>query len=386
MRIGIGMGINTGMNTGALDGILVVAIEQAVAAPTCTVRLADAGARVIKIEREVGETARNYDEVVDGNSANFVWLNRGKESAVLDLKSQSDLAVLRRMLKKADVLVQNLSPGALGRMGFTSEVLATDYPQLIVISITGYGQDTPYADMRAYDLLVQAESGVCAVTGTPDSPVRIGVSVADIACGMNAHAAVLEALLARRQTGKGQQIEIAMFDCMADWMSVPLLFYDYQNITVPRYGLAHPSIYPYGAFACADGVIFLAIQTNAEFARLCERVLGRPDLATHKDFHDNPSRDANRGKLDAELMPIFAGMAKAAVIKAFKAADIAYAEYAEVADLSRHPALRRLQVDMPGGKRAAIPLPAGRPRDFTAKPIPALGQHTQAIMDEFGEG
>ncbi|MEM8811290.1 MAG: CaiB/BaiF CoA-transferase family protein, partial [Pseudomonadota bacterium] len=210
---------------GTLDGLLVVAIEQAVAAPMCTVRLADAGARVIKVERPGGETARHYDQAVKGTSAYFAWLNRGKESAILDLKTACDLDILRNMLGKADVLVQNLSPGAMDRMGLGPEALSDEFPRLIGVSILGYGKDTDYADMKAYDLLVQAESGLCAVTGTPDGPSKVGVSIADIVTGMNAHAAILEALIARSVSGQGRHLEIAMFDGMADLMSVPLLHY-----------------------------------------------------------------------------------------------------------------------------------------------------------------
>jgi len=240
-----------------LSGLLVVALEQAVAAPLCTVRLADAGARVIKIERAGGETARGYDSAVQGSSAYFTWLNRGKESAVLDLKG-ADLGLLYAMLARADVLVQNLIPGALARLGLTPEVLATRFPRLIAVSINGYGQDTAYAPMRAYDMLVQAESGLCAVTGTPDTPSKIGVSAADIATGMTAQAAVLEALIARGKTGLGQQIEIAMFDAMADWMTVPLLHYEQAGRETLRHGLSHASIYPYRPFACADGSLIVA--------------------------------------------------------------------------------------------------------------------------------
>lgn len=240
--------------TRPLEGLLVVSIEQAVAAPLCTVRLADAGARVIKIERPEGETARHYDTAVGGMSAYFVWLNRGKMSAALDLKSEADLALLQRMVAKADVLVQNLAPGAIDRLGLSAEVIAAKYPRLIALSIVGYGQDTDYAAMRAYDMLVQAESGLCAVTGTPDTPSKVGVSAADIATGMNAHAAILEALISRQTTGLGRVIEIAMFDGMADWMAVPLLHYEHAGRETGRYGLAHASIYPYRPYVCGDGL------------------------------------------------------------------------------------------------------------------------------------
>jgi itaconate CoA-transferase len=230
------------MTNQPLSGLTVIAIEQAVAAPMCTVRLADAGARVIKIERPEGETARNYDRAVKGTSAYFAWLNRGKESAVLDLKAKDDRAILETMLGGADVLVQNLTPGALDRLGLTPAYISEHFPRLISVSILGYGQDTAYADMKAYDMLVQAESGLCAVTGTPETPSKIGVSAADIATGMNAHAAILEALIARALTGKGRSIEVSMFDSIADWMAVPLLHFEHQGTETGRFGLSHASI------------------------------------------------------------------------------------------------------------------------------------------------
>lgn len=366
-----------------LSGLTVIAIEQAVAAPMCTVRLADAGARVIKIERPEGETARNYDSAVKGTSAYFVWLNRGKESAVLDLKADRDRAVLEMMLRKADVLVQNLIPGALHRMGLTPDYIAEHFPQLISVSILGYGQDTPYADMKAYDLLVQAESGLCAVTGTPDAPSKIGVSAADIATGMNAHAAILEALIARGITGLGQSIEIAMFDGIADWMAVPLLHYEHAGKETGRFGLSHASIYPYRPFDCADGKVIIAVQSNKEWARLCAEVVSRPDLTERAEFSNNADRVANRTLLDAELDPIFAAQTCATVIDALKAGGIAYARYTSVPDLPDHPALRRVQITLPNGDTAEMPRPAGRDADFSPRPVPALGAHTDAIREEF---
>jgi len=368
----------------ALEGLLVVAIEQAVAAPMCTVRLADAGARVIKIERPEGETARNYDSAVKGTSAYFAWLNRGKESAILNLKDPGDLALLRKMLCKADVFVQNLSPGALDRMGLGSDVITKEFPQLITLSILGYGQDTPYANMRAYDMLVQAESGLCAVTGTPETPVKIGVSAADIATGMNAHAAILEALIKRGNTGHGQQIEISMFDGMADWMAVPLLHFEYTSKETGRYGLSHASIYPYRPFSCSDGSVIVAVQNNAEWARLCNTVLDRPDLKLSPDFASNALRVANRETLDAEVEPIFAAMSAAIAIERLKKSAVAYASYTALRNLGTHPALRRTKVALPDGEEVSLPRPAGRGDDFQAGPIPDLGQHTEKVRAEFG--
>ena len=368
---------------GALDGILVVAIEQAVAAPLCTVRLADAGARVIKIERNSGETARHYDNAVKGTSAYFAWLNRGKESAVLDLKSSSDLKLLRNMLGKADVLVSNLAPGALGRMGFTDEVIAQEYPQLIAVSILGYGQDTPYAQMKAYDMLVQAESGLCAVTGTPQTPSKVGVSAADIATGANAHAAVLEALIERGKRGRGQIIEISMFDGMADWMSVPLLHYEHVGIETERHGLSHASIYPYRPFDCSDGTIIIAVQNNGEWARFCNHMLDCPYLLDRDDFKTNPGRVKNRALLDNELEPLFASMTLSEAIEKCTNSGIAWARYTTVADLGSHPALRRMNVQLPDGNDVTLPRPAGRTAGFTAGKLPALGEHTEIIRQEF---
>lgn len=373
------------MSEGPLAGLLVVAIEQAVAAPLCTVRLADAGARVIKIERESGETARHYDATVKGTSAYFAWLNRGKESAVLDLKAEGDLALLHAMLARADVLVQNLVPGALARMGLSPDVIAERFPHLIALSITGYGQDTAYAQMRAYDMLVQAESGICAVTGTANTPSKIGVSAADIATGMNAHAAILEALIERARTGRGRQIEIAMFDGMADWMAVPLLHYEHAGRETGRYGLSHASIYPYRPFACLDGTVIVAVQNNGEWLRLC-KALSCPDLANQAEFVSNAQRAANRDALDAELEPTFAVLTAAETIARLEAAGIAWARYSSLRDLPAHPALRRVEIILPDGQVATMPRPAGRGACFRPGPVPALGAQSAAIRTEFHRG
>lgn len=367
---------------GALDGLLVVAIEQAVAAPVCTLKLADGGARVIKIERAEGETARHYDSAVQGTSAYFTWLNRGKESAVLDLKAEADLALLRRMLLQADVFVQNLAPGAAARLGLSAADLHAHNPGLILVDILGYGQDTAYRDMRAYDMLVQAESGLCAVTGTPDVPSKVGVSVADIATGMQAHALILEALIERSRSGKGKAIEVAMFDTMADWMSVPLLHLEAANRETHRHGLAHASIYPYCPYACSDGQVIIAIQNPAEWARLCGQALGRPDLISDPRFADNAARVKNRAALDTEIAPIFASQTRQAMIARLEAAQIAWGSVSSVADLSRHPALRRTEVILPNGNRVSLPRPAGRAA-VAQGAVPGLGEQTARIRQEF---
>lgn len=371
------------MSDKPLSGLTVIAIEQAVAAPMCTVRLADAGARVIKIERPEGETARNYDSAVLGTSAYFAWLNRGKESAVLNLKADDDMALLHTMLSTADVLVQNLVPGALDRMGLTPDVIAEQYPRLIAVSILGYGQDTPYANMRAYDMLVQAESGLCAVTGTPETPSKIGVSAADIATGMNAHSAILEALIARGISGRGQSIEISMFDGIADWMAVPLLHFEHKGIETGRYGLSHASIYPYRPFECADGKVIIAVQNNAEWQRLCDQVLDRPDLFARPEFENNAMRIANRDLLDGELEPLFANRSVADNITLLKSGGIAFGRYTSLPELVDHPALRRTDVTLATGETITMPRPAGRTASFKTGPVPALGEHTDRIKAEF---
>ncbi len=367
---------------GALEGLLVISIEQAVAAPACTVRLADAGARVIKIERADGDTARHYDKTVHGVSAYFAWLNRGKESAVFDLKDETDLAIVRRMVARADVFVQNLAPGATQRLGLGSRQLAARHPRLIAADIAGYGQGTDYRGMRAYDLLVQAESGLCSVTGSPEGPAKVGVSVADIATGMNAHALVLEALISRSITGKGGVIEVAMFDSMADWMSVPLLHLTCGQRETHRYGMEHAVIYPYAPFACKDGEIIVAIQQHAEWVRFCAGVLSNAALAGDARFADNPSRVKNRRALAAEIGEVFKEMSCAQAIKRLDANDIAWGRVSTVADAACHPALQTMKVFLPGGGVFDVPRPAGR-APFSPGPVPALGEHTEKIKGEF---
>ncbi|HEY5412470.1 MAG TPA: CaiB/BaiF CoA-transferase family protein, partial [Caulobacteraceae bacterium] len=280
---------------GALDGILVVSLEQALAAPFCTVRLADAGARVIKIERAEGDFAREYDHVVHGESAYFVWVNRGKQSLVLDFKSPEDAALLARIIAKADVLVQNLAPGAAERAGFGAEAMRAANPRLITCDISGYGETGPYAQMKAYDLLIQCEAGLASVSGSPEGPGRVGVSIADIASGMYAHAAILEALYQRERTGVGKSVAVSMFDALADWMTVPLLHHDYGGRAPPRVGVSHPSIAPYGAFASQDGKqVVLGVQNEREWKALCAEVLGDARLAEDPRFVSNSLRVKNR--------------------------------------------------------------------------------------------
>lgn len=366
-----------------LEGLLVVAIEQAVAAPTCTLRLADAGARVIKIERAEGETARHYDNAVHGTSAYFAWLNRGKESTVLDIKDEEDRALVERMVAGADVFVQNLAPGAASRLGLGAKQLVERFPRMIAVDIVGYRQDTSYRDMRAYDMLIQAESGICAVTGTADTPVKVGVSLADVSTGMNAHAAILEALIERSITGRGKAIEIAMFDAMADMMSVPLLHHLHAGRETPRTGLAHAAIFPYGRVSCSDGDIVIVVQNPGEWQRLCEGVLQRPDLVADQRFADNPLRVKNRTQLLEILTGIFAGMTREEAIARLENNRLAWSSVSSVADLAQHPALAQLALEVPGGSFNGIASPVRR--HVKGGPVPALGEHTAAIRAEFNE-
>ena len=366
-----------------LKGLLVVAIEQAVAAPTCTLRLADAGARVIKIEKAEGETARHYDKAVHGTSAYFAWLNRGKESAVLDIKDEADRTVVERMVSKADVFIQNLAPGAAQRLGLGSADVVARHPRLIAVDIVGYRQDSSARNMRAYDMLIQAESGVCSVTGTPDAPVKVGVSIADVMTGVNAHAAILEALIERSITGKGKAIEIAMFDTMADMMSVPLLHHDYGGKATPRTGLEHAAIYPYCAVTCADGEIVIVVQNPGEWRRLCTGVLQRPDLIDDPLYRDNPSRVENRRALGAIMAGVFGGMSRAQAIEKLEAKKLAWSNVSTVADLSSHDALRRITVETPGGPFEGVASPVRR--EIKGGPVPALGAQTESLRREFGE-
>lgn len=371
--------------TKPLEGLLVVSLEQAVAAPYCSSRLADAGARVIKLERPEGDFARGYDRVVHGESAYFVWLNRGKESLAVDLKQPDDLALVKRILSKADVFIQNLAPGAAGRLGLGHEALRKAHPRLITCDISGYGETGPYAQMKAYDLLVQAESGLASITGRPEGPGRVGVSVCDIACGMYAYQAVLEALLLRGRTGEGSALATSLFSGMADWMTVPLLHQDYGPGAPKRVGLNHPSIAPYGVYACQGGeeVVF-SIQNEREWKRLVEEVLQQPEMLDDPRFADNTARVENRPALDAIIDAVFGALDRETLTKRLFAAAIAYGAVNTPADLSAHPQLRRVTVATPTGPVELVAPPVeirGSERDLGA--VPAIDQHGAAIRKEF---
>jgi len=369
----------------ALDGLLVLSLEQAVAAPYCSSRLADAGARVIKVERAEGDFARGYDNLVHGESAYFVWLNRGKESLVADIKNPDDRALLYRIVDRADVFIQNLAPGAAARAGFGAETLRSRNPRLVTVDISGYGESGAYADMKAYDLLVQAESGLTSITGTADGPGRVGVSACDISCGMYSTMAVLEALIARGRTGRGAAIQTSLFAGMSDWMTVPLMHFEYANKPTPRVGLNHPTIHPYGAYPTAGGApLLIAIQNEREFARLCADVLARPDIAKDDRFATNVARCANRAALDAIIAGVFTSMPREALIARLKTAQIAFGAVNDVAGLARHPALRRTEVATPSGPaRLVAPPPVVDGKTPALRPVPGIGQHSEAIRREF---
>jgi formyl-CoA transferase len=366
-----------------LSGLLIVSLEQAVAAPMCTCRLADAGARVIKIERPEGDFARGYDDLVHGECSYFVWLNRGKESVELDLAKADDKALLAAMLERADVFVQNLKPGAVGRLGFPIDRLRREHPRLICCSISGYGESGPLALRKSYDMLIQAESGLASITGTAE-PSRVGVSVVDIASGMNAHAAILEALIARQRTGEGAELSISMFDAMADWMTVPLL---QQEAGSPprRIGLAHTSISPYGAFRSRDGIdILISIQSDREWRVLAEKVLDDAALAADPDYATNVARVKRRAQTDGKVAAAFSALDVEPLIEKLAAADIAFARVNGPAELARHPHLRRITVGTPSGP-VSYPAPAAQraaeSRHYGA--VPAFGEHTDKIRAEF---
>jgi itaconate CoA-transferase len=368
----------------ALTGTLVISLDQAVAAPMTARRLADAGARVIKLERPEGDFARGYDKVVHGECTHFVWLNRGKESVVIDLRRQQDRRLFEALLAQADVFVQNLKPGALAKLGYGIEILRQRHPRLICCSITGYGDEGPFRERKAYDLLVQAESGLASLTGGPEAPARVGISLVDIGTGLQAYEAILEALIERGRTGQGADIRISMFDAMMEWMTVPLLFAEYGE-PPRRSGLSHPSLAPYGVFNTADGVpILISIQNDREWVGFCHKVLGRPELAGDVRFATSPARLAHRPETDAAVARCFGALDVFSLSKKLEAAEIAFARVNEVADVLRHPHLRRVSVNTASGA-VALPAPAARLAGADSKfdAVPALGAHTTAVRREF---
>ena len=374
-----------------LDGITVVSLEHAIAAPFCTRQLADLGARVIKVERPGGgDFARGYDQRAQGLSSHFVWVNRSKESVTLDLKQPQAMQVLRELIAGADVLVQNLAPGAAARMGLSYEVLAASHPRLVVCDISGYGNDGPYRDKKAYDLLIQSEAGFLSVTGTREEPCKSGNSIADIAAGMYAYTGILAALLQRQQTGRGSHIDVAMLEALGEWMGFPM-YYAYEGAEPPpRNGAAHATIYPYGPFEAGDGkTVMLGLQNEREWKLFCDKVLLQPALATDPRFDANARRNANRADLRTIIVEAFAALTAEQVIARLEQAQIANAHVNTVGDMWTHPQLRArhrfAQVDSPAGALQAL-LPPGVNNSFAYRmdAIPEVGEHTDAVLRELG--
>lgn len=373
-----------------LDGITVVALEQAVAAPLATRHLADLGARVIKLERVgEGDFARNYDSAVNGLASHFVWLNRGKESMALDLKDPDGLAVALELIAGADVFVQNTAPGAAARLGLDPEELTREHPRLVVASISGYGNDGPLRNRKAYDMLIQAESGLVSVTGTPETATKTGVPSADIAAGLYAAQAVLAALFRRERTGQGGVVDISMFDSTVEWLGHPLYMHLYGGVQIPRMGLSHASIAPYDAFPSADGQILIGVQNDRGWRALVTQVLELPELAEHADYATSQQRVANRADVDRVVAEATRGFTTAELDRRLAAAGVAAAQINDMAGLARHPQLserdRWRTVETPSGPiEAVLPPTTFRDVELPMGPIPALGEHTAAILAELG--
>ncbi len=374
-----------------LEGITVVALEQAVSVPFATRQLADLGARVIKVERpEVGDFARSYDETVKGLSSHFVWLNRSKESLTLDLKEEGAKEALNRLVAKADVFVQNLAPGATERLGFGAQALREKYPPLVVCGVSGYGATGPYKDKKAYDLLVQCEAGLVSITGTPETPSKVGISIADIAAGMYAYSGILCALFRREKTGEGAVLEISMLEALGEWMGFPAYFTHYGGEEPERSGASHASIAPYGPFECGDGeIVFLGIQNEREWARFCEQVLEYQELAEDERFASNSERVANRSELHGEIEGVFAHLTEKDAIARLEEAGIANARMRTIRDFLGHPQLeardRWREVGSPAGPlRALLPPATLAGTEPVIASVPEVGEHTNKILTELG--
>ncbi|QNN57313.1 CoA transferase [Diaphorobacter ruginosibacter] len=384
---------NTGRGSGPrpLDGITVVSLEHAVAAPFCTRQLADLGARVIKVERPgAGDFARGYDQRVLGQSSHFTWINRSKESLALDLKQPLALQALMQLLGEADVLVQNLAPGAAARMGLSFEALRVQFPRLIVCDISGYGADGPYRDKKAYDLLIQSEAGFLSITGTPETPSKAGISVADIAAGMYAYTNILSALLLRGRTGEGSHIDVSMLEALGEWMGYPMYYAHDGAPPPPRTGASHASIYPYGPFVAGDGgTVMLGLQNEREWQAFCDKVLERPELARDARFDSNAQRNRNRDALQAEILLIFGALTAGQVVQRLDAAGIANAHVNDMAGLWAHPQLEARQrwrtVNTPAGDvQALLPPGLNSAFDYRMDAVPAVGEHTARILASLG--
>ena len=374
-----------------LEHITVVAVEQAVAAPFASRQLADLGARVIKIERPgVGDFARSYDTTVRGMASHFVWTNRSKESLTLDLKRTEGAEVLGRLVERADVFLHNLAPGAISRLGFDSTMLRARHPRLVTCEISGYGSSGPYRDRKAYDLLVQSEAGLLSITGTEQTPSKVGISIADIAAGMYAFSGVLAALLRRERTGEGATIDVSMFDALAEWMGFPAYFTEYGGTAPARSGARHASIAPYGPYAAGDGqIVYLGLQNEREWVRFCDEVLQQPALSTDARFATNSARVAHRDALDEVITLAFANLSAADVVARLEGAGIASARMNTIAGFLGHPQLaarsRWRDVKSPVGPLHALVPPINmEAAEPVMGPIPALGEHTDAILREIG--
>lgn len=371
---------------GPLEGVLVVSLEQAVAAPFATRQLADLGARVIKIERDSGDLARGYDRTVKGLSSHFVWLNRGKESVVLDIRAPRGNAILRRLVDKADVFVQNLAPGAAERLGVGATTLRRTHPRLITCDISGYGSTGPYRDKKAYDLLVQCEAGLVSITGTPETPSKAGISIADICAGMYAYSGILTALLERQKTGRGATLEVSMLEALGEWMGYADYYQRYSEKAPARTGASHATIAPYGPFATAGGeTVLFGLQNEFEWASFCTKVLELPDLLDDERFHGNAQRVAHRKELDELIATVFSGLARHEVIARLEAASIAYGQQRTLAEFAAHPQLagrgRWRSFDTEAGPvTGLIPPVTVHGREPIMRAVPALGQHTEDVL------
>jgi crotonobetainyl-CoA:carnitine CoA-transferase CaiB-like acyl-CoA transferase len=370
------------------EGLTVVSLEQAVAAPLASCHFAEGGARVIKIERDSGDFARKYDKAVKGEASYFVWANHGKESLCLNIKDPEDAALLQRILDQADVFIQNLAPGAIARAGFGEDVLRARNPRLITCDISGYGDSEAYSDMKAYDFLVQCESGLVAVNGAPGHPGRIGVSVCDIGAGMNAIMGIQKALIARGITGKGSAVKVSLFDTAADWMTVPLMHAQYGGKAPKPGGLHHPSIAPYGGFETADGeMLAISIQNEREWKRLCAEVFENAEMATDPRYCDAAARVANRGALDADVAAFFKGKSRDELETLLRRASIAYGGVNSVETFANHPALRRTPVTLESGQEAELVAHPIQHSFEGPEPrfgrVPKLGEHSDIIRKEF---
>lgn len=364
-----------------LDGLLVVSLEQAVAAPYCSRLLREAGARVIKLERPEGDFARNYDDVLSGDSAYFVWLNSGKESIIVDLKCQKDVSLLNNLIKKADVFIQNLRPGAVERLGFGYEAVQKLNSSLIMCSISGYGSEGTYSKMKAYDALIQAETGLCSVTGPPGEPSKVGASIVDISTGLTAYGEILKKLIKRTtNNGKGTHIQLSLFEVLSEWLSVPLAYFEYGDKLLGGTGMDHGQICPYGAYNAKDGKIFVVVQNHNEWVRLCKQVLRKPDLATDPLYRSNMKRIENRTALRQEIEVIFKAFTREELTNSLQKAGVACGSINDLQDLSTHDALQRKQVKSSGNKFSLIRRVGDDNQLLT---VPELGEDSDKIRNEF---